>query len=71
MIILFYLFNLTKKQRKNLSLLLILIRLINWISSIIAIYLSFKCNNGFHFGSFLAALCFSPIYLLYRYAVPC
>jgi len=31
----------------------------------IAIYLSFKCNNGFDFGSFLAAFCCPHIYILY------
>ena len=30
-----------------------------------AIYLSFKCNQRFNFGSFLLALFFSPFYILY------
>ena len=36
-----------------------------------ALYLSFKCNQGFHLGSVLVALFFSPIYIIYRLAVPC
>ena len=38
---------------------------------IFALYLSFKCNSGFNFGSFLLALCCSPFYIAYRLAVPC
>lgn len=35
-----------------------------------AIYLSFKRNKGFRPGPFLAALFFSPFYILYAWAVP-
>ena len=38
---------------------------------IYALYISFKCNSGFNFGSFLLALCCSPFYIAYRLAVPC
>jgi len=31
-----------------------------------AIYLSFKCNNGFSLGGLLAALIFSPFYIAYK-----
>ena len=34
-----------------------------------AIYLSFKCNKGFQIGHFLAALCCSPFYIMYQFAV--
>lgn len=34
-----------------------------------AIYLSVKCNQGFNFGSFLAACCCSPCYVAYRLAM--
>jgi hypothetical protein len=37
--------------------------------TIFAIYLSFKCNNGFDFGGFLAACCCSPLYVAYKLAV--
>ena len=34
-----------------------------------AIYLSFKCNKGtFNIGHFLAALFFSPLYVIYQIA---
>ena len=36
-----------------------------------AIYLSFKCNDGFHLGDLLLACCCSPRYLVYRLAIPC
>ena len=36
-----------------------------------AIYLSFKCNDGFHLGDFLIACCCSPCYVIYRLAIPC
>ena len=39
--------------------------IINWIIFCIAIYLSFKCNNGFKLESFLVACCCSPFYLIY------
>jgi hypothetical protein len=32
-----------------------------------ALYLSFKRNNGFDLGSFLMALFFAPIYIVYYY----
>lgn len=33
-----------------------------------ALYLSFKRNRGFDLGSFLLALFFPPIYIMYFYA---
>ena len=33
-----------------------------------ALYITFKCNNGFDMGGFLAALCFPEIYIIYKYA---
>ena len=33
-----------------------------------AIYLSFKCNNGFHFGAFMIACMCPIIYVLYAAA---
>ena len=36
-----------------------------------AVYLSFKCNKGFSFSSFMVAFCCSPCYIAYRYAVKC
>ena len=42
--------------------------LIYLIIAIIALYLSFKRNNGFNLGSFLVALFFPPIYIIYYFA---
>jgi hypothetical protein len=33
--------------------------------SLVAIYLSFRCNTGFHLGSFIVALCCPYIYIVY------
>lgn len=35
------------------------------IMSLVAIYLSFKCNKGFDVGSFLVAFCCPYIYIIY------
>jgi hypothetical protein len=35
------------------------------IMSLIAIYLSFRCNKGFEFGPFLVACCCPYIYIIY------
>ena len=43
----------------------------NTIIVIIALYMSFKCNKGFNFGSVLMACCCSIFYIPYRLAVPC
>jgi len=59
------------KAKSSFSITKIVISIINWIIFFIAIYLSFKCNNGFKLESFLLACCCSPFYLIYRIAVPC
>ena len=41
--------------------------IINFLSIALAIYLSFKCNNGFDFGGMLGALCCPQCYILYKY----
>jgi len=38
--------------------------------TIYAVYLSFERNNGFEPVSFLCALFFAPVYILYAWAVP-
>lgn len=38
------------------------------VVSVFAIYLSFKCNSGFDFGSFLMACCCPYIYVIYKFA---
>jgi len=42
--------------------------LIYLLLSMFAIYLSFKCNNGFSFWGFLAALFFPFIYIPFKLA---
>jgi len=39
--------------------------LVHFVAFLFALYLSFKCNNGFHFLSFLAAFCCPWIYIIY------
>ena len=39
-----------------------------FILTLMALYLSFKRNNGFSLGSFLIALFFPPIYIVYYFA---
>jgi hypothetical protein len=43
--------------------------IIKWLVKGFAIYLSFRCNNGFELSSFLLAFIFSPIYIIYHLAV--
>lgn len=40
----------------------------HFIIAIFAIFLSFKCNKGFDLASFLMAICFPYIYVIYKYA---
>ena len=35
------------------------------VMSLVAIYLSFKCNKGFDMGSFVVAFCCPYIYIIY------
>ena len=44
-------------------------RIIHFLSSILALYLSFKINKGFNFGSFIVSLIFPYIYITYALAV--
>jgi hypothetical protein len=70
----------TKKEKKEgfedeatdgVALILILLFwAIDMVLFIWAIYLSFRRNNGFDVGSFLAACCCSPCYVVYALAVP-
>ena len=39
------------------------------ISSFFAMYLSFKCNNGFNHSAFFVAVFFPYIYIIYEYAL--
>jgi hypothetical protein len=41
--------------------------IVHTVIAIFAIYLSFKCNKGFDFPSFLAAFCCPPCYIIYMY----
>ena len=48
----------------------ILTAIVSLIIASIALYMSFRRNKGFELGSFLAALIFSPLYIVYALAVP-
>ena len=39
------------------------------IIALFAIFLSFKCNNGFNLPDFLLACCCPVLYILYKFAV--
>jgi hypothetical protein len=39
------------------------------ITSIFALYLSFKCNSGFNLNGFLLALFFPHFYIIYEFAI--
>ncbi len=43
-----------------------LFSLVAWIIFLFAIYLSFRCNNGFSVWGILGAIFFSPIYIIYK-----
>ena len=60
-----------KDLTKENSTAVIVVSLIQTIVLFYALYLSFKCNKGFHLGGFLVACCCSPCYIAYRLAVPC
>lgn len=51
-------------------ILILLFWAIDMILFVWAIYLSFRRNNGFDMGAFLAACCCSPCYVVYALAVP-
>lgn len=38
------------------------------VVSVFALYLAFKCNNGFDLGGFLLACCCPYIYIIYKFA---
>ncbi len=62
------------KKRENLNkssdfLYNITMVIISWIIFGFAIYLSFRCHNGFDLGGFLLAFFFSPFYILYHLAL--
>jgi hypothetical protein len=48
-----------------------IVQIFNVIVLVFALYISFKCNKGFNFGSFLFACCCPILYVPYRLAVPC
>ncbi len=51
-----------------MSLFRILYGIFHFCLSIFALYLSFKCNNGFKLSSFLVSLIFPYIYVIYIFA---
>lgn len=54
----------------GLTAVVVLLNIINTAIFVFAIFLSFKRNGGFDFGSFLAACCCSLCYVVYALAVP-
>ena len=60
-----------RKSRRNSQLrpMPCMYGVFHMIISIFALYLSFKCNNGFALGDFLLALFCPVLYIIYRLAV--
>jgi hypothetical protein len=58
----------TNKEPKNTSYKTIY-SIFHSIIAFFAIYLSFKCNNGFSFGGFIMAIFFPYIYIIYKAAM--
>jgi hypothetical protein len=56
------------KPKKESSFKKIAYGIFHTICAIFAIFLSFKCNGGFSFGSLLIACCCPYIYIIYIYA---
>lgn len=48
----------------------ILLSIFYFVLTSVAVYMSFRRNEGFNLGSFLAALIFSPVYIAYALAKP-
>lgn len=48
----------------------ILLSILYTILGFVALYMSFRRNHGFHLGSFLMAVFFAPLYIVYALAVP-
>lgn len=44
-------------------------QIIHSLLSLFALYLSFKINDGFNFGSFIISLIFPYIYIAYAFAI--
>ena len=64
-------FNINKNGKKRESSITVTIySIVHSICFCLALYISFKCNNGFNFGSLLVACCCAPFYVIYKLAVP-
>ena len=59
------------KNKRDKTIVSTVLSIFSTLLLIYALYISFKCNKGFHLGSFLLACCCSPFYIAYRLAVPC
>lgn len=42
---------------------------LHFVILMFALFLSFKCNRGFHFGAFLMACCCPQLYIVYSIAI--
>lgn len=56
-------------ERMNADFRNTVISLIHTLAAFYAIYLSFRCNKGFHLGSFTVAIFCPYIYIIYALAV--
>ncbi len=51
---------------ESLTIYDFIVAMISWLVTGFAIYLSFKCSNGFNICQFLLALFCSPFYIIYH-----
>jgi ABC-type polysaccharide/polyol phosphate export permease len=54
-----------KNQKKEKTITGVVLSFVHFIVVLFAIYVSFNCNDGFNFFSFLAALVMPYIYLIW------
>lgn len=60
--------HINKPDKENNSQIKQLYGVIHTLAFLYAIYLSFKCEKQFHFGSFLVACCCPYVYIIYIFA---
>ena len=58
------------KKGREITVGLSVYGIIHLVCFFIALFISLRCNKGFDLGSFLAACCCSPLYVIYKLALP-
>ena len=55
----------SKENKKGSTAAGAIMSAVHFVMLIFALYLSYRCNNGFNFGAFLMACCCPQIYIMY------